>query len=111
MATAIDPATMKMLKNRMYSTTRNANKRLKRRDVTISSQCELIKMYERKLQGAENQISNLRLKLNRVNHRSSYGENRLIILSSRSPLRMLSFSIRLNCLSKISLRWIPTMQN
>ena len=72
-----------LLKQKMYSTTRNANKRLKRREATISNQKECIeqqrqtiKEYEKKLERTESSVHKLRMKLNRVNHRASYWKGR-----------------------------------
>ena len=69
----------KLLKQKMYSVTRNANKRIKRKEITINkqktcieSQHKMIKTYEKKLQGAETKLLESRAKLNRVNHRSLY---------------------------------------
>ena len=70
------------LKQKMYSITRNANKRLKHRRAIISkqkicieSQHQKIKTYERKLQGAEARES--RAKISRVNHRVAYWRARV----------------------------------
>lgn len=75
--------TLVQLKKKMYSTTRNSNKRLKRREDTISKQKECIeqqrqtiKEYEKKLERTETNVQNLKKKLNRVNHRASYWEGR-----------------------------------
>ena len=72
------------LKKQMYSITRNANKRLKRREETIAkqkecieSQSQKIKVYEKKLQGAETKLSELRAKISRVNHRATYWRARV----------------------------------
>ena len=72
------------LRQKMYSITRNTNKRLKRREATIAKQqaCidiqhEKIEMYEKKLQGTEGQLSKLRANLNRVNHRAAYWRARV----------------------------------
>lgn len=72
------------LRQKMYAITRNANKRLKRREVTISkqkcridSQHETIKLYEKNMQSTECQLSKLRVKLSRVNHRAAYWRDRV----------------------------------
>ena len=64
---------------KMYAVTRNANKRLKRRDETIQlqkdqiqSQQHIIEEYEKKLKSSEFQLSRLKASLDRVNHRASY---------------------------------------
>ena len=71
----------KDMKQKLYAINRNANKRLKRRDAKIleqerriKEQEELIAKYERKLCGTEVKLKKLRLKLDRVNHRSAYWE-------------------------------------
>ena len=67
----------------MYAANRNANKRLKRREVVIAeqrdciaSQQKLIKFHEGKLKRANDQVEQLRVKLNRVNHRALYWKKR-----------------------------------
>ena len=69
----------KEVKKKMYALTRNANKRLKRREaviqkqkVQIHSQLQMITTYERKLEGAESKLSKLKAKINRVSHRAEY---------------------------------------
>lgn len=72
------------LKQKMYAITRNTNKRLKRRDAVIQqqkrhihSQQQAIRGYEKKLKLAESQLSKLKAKLDRVNHRAAYWRARV----------------------------------
>ena len=69
----------KEMKKKMYAVTRNANKRLKRRELLIAeqrkcieSQRKVIKTYERKIKAAELKVTELRVKINRISHRASY---------------------------------------
>ena len=71
----------KDMKEKLYAINRNANKRLKRRDAKIleqerriEEQEQLIAKYETKLFRTEANLKKLRLKLDRVNHRSAYWE-------------------------------------
>ena len=71
----------KDMKEKLYAINRNANKRLKRRDARIleqerhiKEQEEIIAKYETKLFRTEANLKKLRLKLDRVNHRSAYWE-------------------------------------
>ena len=65
------------LTQKMYSITRNANKRIKRRDAIIEKQKQTIMMYESKLKRTESQLSKLRKKLNAVNHRATYWKEKV----------------------------------
>ena len=63
----------------MYAVTRNANKKLRRREAIIAQQKACIesqqleiKVHEKKLQGANHQVNQLRAKLNKINHRTLY---------------------------------------
>ena len=71
----------KDMKEKCYAINRNANKWLKRRDARIleqerriKEQEEIIAKYETKLFRTEANLKKLRLKLDRVNHRSAYWE-------------------------------------
>ena len=72
------------LKQRMYSITRNANKRLKRRDeiiakqkTCIESQKEKLKVCEKKLHGTETKLFDLKTKIDRLGHRASYWKGQM----------------------------------
>ena len=72
------------LKQRMYSITRNANKRLKRRDeiiakqkTCIDSQKEKLKVCEKKLHGTETKLFDLKTKIDRLGHRASYWKGQM----------------------------------
>ena len=69
------------MKQKLYAINRNANKRHKRREAKIQEQErrlkeqeKIIANYERKLCGTEAKLKKLRMKLDRVNHRSAYWE-------------------------------------
>ena len=75
---------VKEFRQKVYAATRNANKKLRRREAIIAQQKACIesqqleiKMHERKLQGANHQVNQLRAKLNRVNHRTLYWKRRV----------------------------------
>ena len=72
------------VEKKMYALTRNANKRLKRREALIQKQkmqihdqLQTITTYERKLEGAESKLSKLKAKISRINHRASYWRSRV----------------------------------
>ncbi len=67
------------LKQKLYAATRNANKKLKRREeklelqkVKIIDQDHQIVKYKKKMSGLETQLSKLRNNLDKVNHRAIY---------------------------------------
>ena len=67
------------MQQRMYAITRNANKKLKRRDARIEeqkqqihSQAKLISKLERNFDGMETKLSKLWAELSRISHRASY---------------------------------------
>ena len=69
----------KEMQQRMYAITRNANKKIKRRDTRIEeqkqqihSQAKLISKLERNFDGMETKLSKLRAELSRISHRASY---------------------------------------
>jgi hypothetical protein len=68
------------MRQKLYATKRNANKRLKRKiqeqERLIQDQQEQICKYERKLSGTELKLKKLRMKLDRVSHRSVYWETK-----------------------------------
>lgn len=59
-------------KQKEYAINRNANKRKRRQEALIREQRKTIKGHEKKLHHATAQLSNLRKKLNTVNHRATY---------------------------------------
>lgn len=65
------------LKQKMYAVTRNANKRLKRRQVIIEQQKSCIKQQKETIRTYEKQLTKLRAKIDRVNHRASYWRTRM----------------------------------
>ena len=74
----------KEMKQKMYAISRNANKRLKRREAVIQKQADRIQSqqkaiceYEKKLVGSESQLKKLRAKLDRVNHRAEYWKKKV----------------------------------
>ena len=74
----------KEMKQKMYAISRNANKRLKRREAVIQKQADRIQSqrkaiceYEKKLVGSESQLKKLRAKLDRVNHRAKYWKKKV----------------------------------
>ena len=82
------------LKQRMYAITRNANKRLKRRETVIQqqrtcidSQRHAIQSYERKINVAESQLLKLKAKLNRVGHRASYWRSKVDGIDKKNSFR------------------------
>ena len=84
----------KELKKKIYSINRNANKRLKRRELLIKQQKseiqskdQTLKNYEKKIVKANSQLSELRSKLNRVNHRASYWKQRVQDVKSESSAK------------------------
>ena len=94
-----DEKLCKEMKTKMYAITRNANKRLKRREALISEQKEcienqkaIIKNYKRKMKAAESKIEELRAKISRVSHRATYwrGE-RLRVVVARNLLKWVSY--------------------
>ncbi len=66
----------KELQQRMYANTRNANKRLKRREEKIIHQQGTLKSYESQLKITQSQLTKHRAKLDRVNHRALYWRQR-----------------------------------
>ena len=75
---------VKEIQEKLYAANRNANKKLRRREAVIAQQTACIKsqqleikMHEKKLQGANHQVTQLRAKLNRVNHRTLYWKRRV----------------------------------
>lgn len=91
----VRPEQYKELKKKIYSINRNANKRLKRREAVIEqqkvqlhSQALVVKDYEKKLMRATSQLSDLRSKLNRVNHRASYWKARVHNVKNQSSAKM-----------------------
>lgn len=75
---------VKEIREKMYAANRNANKKLRRREAIIAQQKACIqsqqleiKLHEKKLQGANHQVSQLRTKLNRINHRTLYWKRRV----------------------------------
>ena len=93
------------MKQKMYATTRNANKRLKRRDEKITCQKEQletqksqIEFYQRKLSTVESQLSRLKANLDKVNHRAVYWKRKVKSSELRQEIKALkeqvaSFSI------------------
>ena len=82
------------LKQRMYAITRNANKRLKRREAVIQqqktcidSQRYAIQSYERKIKVAESQVIKLRAKVNRVSHRASYWRSKVSGIAEKNSAK------------------------
>ena len=83
------------MKTKMYAITRNANKRLKRREALISEQKEcienqraLIKNYKRKMKVAESKVEELRAKISRVSHRATYWRGKA---AARNLLKWVSY--------------------
>ena len=83
------------MKTKMYAITRNANKRLKRREALISEQKEcienqraLIKNYKRKMKAAESKVEDLRAKISRVSHRATYWRGKAEGSSSKKFAKM-----------------------
>ena len=79
----------------MYAITRNANKRLKRREALISEQKEcienqkaMIKSYKRKMKAAESKVEELRAKISRVSHRATYWRGKAEGSSSKKFAKM-----------------------
>ena len=97
----------KELKQKMYAITRNANKRLKRREAVISeqknsleSQQKKIKMYEKKLQGTETQLTELRAKISRVSHRAAYWRGRVDSVQEKASVKQAKLQEELKMLKK-----------
>ena len=72
------------LKKKLYASTRNANKRLNRREEKIQQQKDEIQhqlhqinSYEKKVKGLECQLSKIRSNLDRVNHRALYWKKKV----------------------------------
>ena len=75
---------VKEIREKMYAANRNANKKLRHREAIIAQQTACIKsqqleikMHEKKLEGTNHQVTQLRAKLNRVNHRTLYWKRRV----------------------------------
>ena len=75
------------VRQKMYASNRNAGKKLKRREAIIAHQKACINSQQqemeihKKLQGANHQVSQLRAKLNRVNHHALYWKKRVTEIS------------------------------
>ena len=90
-----DEKLCKEMKTKMYAITRNANKRLKRREALISEQKEcienqkaMIKSYKRKMKAAESKVEELRAKISRVSHRATYWRGKAEGSSSKKFAKM-----------------------
>ena len=82
--------TNKDMQQKMYALTRNANKRIKRRDATIQEQKEKITLQEKlinKYEGMESQESNLKTELSRVTHRASYWKSKVLGLKEGNAIK------------------------
>ena len=82
--------TYEEIQQRMYAVTRNAKKKIKRRDATIQEQKEKITEQVKlinKYEGMESKVTKLKAKLNRVNHRASYWKSRGIVLKEGNTLK------------------------
>ena len=93
---------VKEMRQKMYDMTRNANKRIKRRDAAIQKQVDCIRTQQktiedmkRKLLGSDSQVKKLRAKLDRINHLAVYWKKRLqdISISSDAKKKELSDKI------------------
>ena len=67
------------MQQRMYAITRNANKKIKRRNARIEeqkqqilTQAKMINKLERNCDGMETKLSKIKAELNRISHRASY---------------------------------------
>ena len=82
--------THKEIQQRMYAVTRNAKKKIKRRDATIQEQkekiAEQVKLIN-KHEGMESKVAKLKAELNRVNHRASYWKSRGQVLKEGNALK------------------------
>ena len=95
------------LKKKMYSITRNANKKLKRREavieqqkVQIHSKDQGLKEFEKKLVRANSQLTNLRSKLNRVNHRAAYWKERVQDVKSQTSAKKTALRLEVESLKE-----------
>ena len=84
----------KEMKQKVYAVSRNANKKLKRREALIQKQMACIEThqqtiidYKRKLLGSDSQLKKLHAKLDRVNHRALYWKKRVNDISSSCLMR------------------------
>ena len=99
-----DAKEMNKVKKQMYAITRNANKRLKRREVlidqlkeTIRNQKETIKRFEEYADSTKKKLSFLRSKLDRVNHKATYWRGKLdtVTKDSSKKRKELSYEAKL----------------
>ena len=80
----------KEMQQKMYALTRNANKKIKRRDTKIQKQKEQIALQTRLINNdeqMESQVSELKAKLNRVTHRASYWKSKVLDLKERNAMK------------------------
>ena len=78
------------MQQKMYALTRNANKKIKRRDTKIQKQKEQIALQTRLINNdeqMESQVSELKAKLNRVTHRASYWKSKVLDLKERNAMK------------------------
>ena len=83
-------AEFKEMQQKMYALTRNANKKIKRRDAKIEEQKKQIALQTRLINNdeqMESQVSELKAKLNRITHRASYWKSKVSDLKERNAMK------------------------